>query len=216
MGGELKIIVDQRERNADLLDRLEKVGFTVEVETIPVGDYIISDRVCIERKTASDFESSIMSGRLFDQLERMREAYERPIVIIEKGAGGFRLAEKVITGTLSAIYVDYGIPIILSEGPANTAEILASLANREQNGKRRDPSLKGAARAKTVRNYQEFMVGNLPGVGPKLARSLLTHFGSIRKLANADPKEMMDVEKIGKKKAEQIHRTINEVYIPEN
>ena len=45
-----------------------------------------------------------------------------------------------------------------------------------------------------------------------MARSLLKHFKSVKRIANADVKELMEVEKIGKKKATQIHGVINSEY----
>ncbi len=208
----LRLIVDQRERNEELICSLETMGFAIDVQTIPIGDYVISDRICIERKTISDFESSIMSGRLFEQLGRMKETYQLPILLLEGDHGGFRLGSNVINGTIISIYIDYGIPIMFSHGPEHSAEILAAIARREQNGKKRDPSLKGGARAYSDSQFQEFVVGNLPSIGPKLAKSLLRHFGSIKKIANARVEQLMKVEKIGEKKAEQIHRIMNQVY----
>lgn len=208
----LKLIVDQRERNGELIDSLESSGFSIDVRSIPVGDYIISDRICVERKTVSDFESSIISGRLFDQLERMKGTYSLPILLLEGDHSEFRLGSNVINGTIISIYVDYGIPVMFSQGPEHTAEILTAIAKREQNGERRDPSLKGGARAYSDDQFQEFVIGNLPSIGPKLAKSLLKHFGSIKKIANASPRQLMKVEKIGEKKAGQIHRIMNQLY----
>ena len=207
----VKVIVDRRERNSELIGRLESLGVEVELRTLPVGDYVLSDRVCIERKTTSDFESSIMSGRLFEQVGRLVEAYDAPIMVIEDN-DGFRLPERVIKGAIASLYVDYGIQVLGSSGCLDTAEIISDIARREQDGRRREPSLKGAARAYTDRQFQEYVIGNLPGIGPKLARSLLVHFKSVRNIANAGIKELMEVEKIGRKKAENIHRTVNEEY----
>lgn len=210
--GMVGIIVDQRERNAELVSGLERLGCEIEFRTAPVGDYIVSDRVCVERKTISDFEGSIINGRLFDQLERLGETYELPILVLEGDRETFRMKHNVINGTIVAVYIDYGIPVLFSNGPANTAEIIASVAKREQSGKKREPSMKGAARAYTNNQFQEYVVGNLPGVGPKLARSLLKHFGNVRAVANADVEKLVEVEKIGKVKAQRIHDTINRAY----
>ncbi|MCL5430509.1 MAG: helix-hairpin-helix domain-containing protein [Candidatus Marsarchaeota archaeon] len=210
---EIKLIVDQRERNAELIKSLEYLGLEIEVKTVPIGDYLASDRVCIERKTVADFESSIMNGRLFDQLERLRNEYDFPILILEGDQDTFRLKHNIINGTIVAIYIDFGIPVLFSHAPANTAELIANIAKREQaGGNRREPSAKGGARAYTNRQFQEFIIGNLPGVGPKLAKALLKHFGSIKKISNAKIEDLMEVEKIGKKKAERIHGVVNSAY----
>lgn len=214
MEEQLHIIVDQRERVEELIDGLKTRGLSIDIETVPIGDYIISDRVCIERKTISDFEGSIINGRLFDQLQRLKENYELPILILEGDQDTFRLQRKVINGTVVSVYIDYGVPILFSTDPENTAEIISVITKREQSGGKREPSVKGGARAYSNEQFQEFIIGNLPGIGAKLARSLLKHFGSVKAIANADIEELMDVEKIGKKKAALIHRTLNHEYSP--
>lgn len=207
-----RVIVDQRERNSELLEMLQSLGIEVELKTILVGDYVVSDRVCIERKTIHDFESSIISGRLFDQITRLKETYEFPVLILEGDHDTFRLKSKVISGAIAALYIDYGVGVLFSHSPSNTAEVIASIIVHEQDKRVREPSLKGGFRAYTQQQFQEFVIGNLPGIGPKLSRALLGHFKSIKNIANASKEELMKVEKIGKKKAERIHRTLNEMY----
>ena len=209
---EPEIIVDQRERNADLLSQLESMGAKVTVMTLAIGDYVISDRVCIERKTVTDFESSIISGRLFDQVKRLREAYAYPMLMLEGSKEEFRLHRKVLIGSIVALYVKHGITVITSESADETATILVSMARQEQDSEEHLPSLKGGARAYTSAQFQEFVIGNLPGIGPKLAKSMLVHFGTVRGIANATIEELMDVEKIGKRKAEVIYKILNEAY----
>ncbi|MDE1811006.1 MAG: hypothetical protein KGH66_03125 [Candidatus Micrarchaeota archaeon] len=213
MGGRvLRVIVDQRERNQELIALLESNGLEVRLDTLPVGDYAISDRVCVERKTISDFESSMMSGRLFDQIDRLKRAYAFPILILEGEYEDFRLKSKVINGAIASLYIDHGINIMHSHGERNTAEMIAGLAKHESDGKPNEPSAKGSARSLSQADFQEHVVGNLPGVGPKLARALLERFGSIRAIADAGIEELMEVEKVGEKKAQAIHDTMNAGY----
>ena len=168
--------------------------------------------MCIERKTVADVESSMMSGRLFDQIERLKKSYSAPMLLLEGDKDSFRLKSSVINGALAALYIDYGIEVIVSHSPADAAEIISSIARHEQVGSKREPSLKGAARAYTHEQFQEYVIGNLPGIGPKLARALLRHFKNIRNISNASTEELTAVDKIGKKKAEAIHRTFNYEY----
>ena len=207
-----KVIIDNRERNIELIGAMEAKGLDIEVKMIHVGDYVISDRVCIERKTISDFESSIINGRLFDQIKRLKENYEFPILVLEGDPDYFRLKNEVINGVIAALYIDYGIAVIHTYNVSNTAEIIKRIAHHEQDNTTREPSLKGGARAYTKEQFQEFVIGNLPGVGSKLAKALLKHFKSIRNIANANQEELMKVDKIGKKKAEMIHNTLNGLY----
>lgn len=209
---QLKIVMDSRERNADLISALEDRGIEVSINTLPVGDYIISDRICIERKTTADFESSLMNGRMFEQVARLKGAYERPMLLIEGSREGFRLQQKVILGAIVSMYIDSNVQVLLSEGIEDTADILLSIARHEQLERSRAPSLKGGMHAYTDSEYQEYIVGNMPGVGPKLARALLSHFGSISNIANSDIEELQKVDKIGKTKANRILEILNTDY----
>lgn len=207
-----KVVIDTRERNSTIITELEAANAEIEFKTLAVGDYVISDRVCIERKTVPDFESSMMSGRLFDQLRRLRDGYEFPIVIVEGARDGFRLGMNAINGAIASIYVDHGMPVLFSPTPEDTAALILSMARMEQRDNAHGPSLKGSARARTSSQFQEYVVGNLPGIGQKLARALLLHFKSIRALANASPEEIMEVDKIGEKKAKAIHYILSRTF----
>lgn len=207
-----RIIADSRERNAELLDALEASGVKVETKTIHVGDFVLSDRICVERKTVRDFESSIINGRLFDQIKRLKEQYQLPILVIEGDASEFGLGSKVMNGTIASLYSDYGIVALSLKSAGDAAEFMASIAKREQSDEVREPSPKGGRRAHTVQQLQERIIGNLPGVGPKIARSMLSHFGNISAISNATAEELMNVDKIGKKKAELIRSTLNGSY----
>ena len=200
----LSIVVDNRERNRDLLSRLEALGVTARVQALPVGDYVISDRVCIERKTISDFESSIVNGRLFEQAERLSEAYERPIMIVEGDRDEFRMKGTVISGALASLYIDYDIPVITTSGAVESAEIIKYITKHEQEKRRREPAVKGGARSFTESQFMEKVIGNMPGVGLETARNLLKHFGSIGAVAAASETELMEVDNVGRKRAKLI------------
>jgi len=81
----IKMLVDQRELRSPVVRELERLGITVGVETLLVGDYILSDRVGVERKTVDDFLSTLVSGgrSVFNQVSDLRDSFERPMVIIE-------------------------------------------------------------------------------------------------------------------------------------
>ena len=207
----VRVIVDQRERNVELLDSLCDFGIEASIDTLDIGDYLISDRLCIERKTVPDFEKSIIDGRLFDQIERMKKAYELPIIVLEGDSSEFKLKHNVINGAIISVYIRYGIPVITSNSPQDTASIILTMAKQEQNGLR-EPTRKNGRRAFSDAEYMENVIANVPGIGLKLARLLLKHFGSIEAISCADVKELRKVDKIGKKKAESILRILNGKY----
>ena len=69
------VIVDTREKNLEIYEFLEKSKVNVAIDTLDVGDIMIlgSDNFLIERKTGSDFASSLISGRLFNQMRNLVE-----------------------------------------------------------------------------------------------------------------------------------------------
>ncbi|MGC8710448.1 MAG: ERCC4 domain-containing protein [Candidatus Micrarchaeia archaeon] len=206
----LKIIVDSRERNMELVEGLESQDVELEFATLPAGDYILSDRVCIERKTVSDFESSIMNARLFEQLERLKGSFQKPMLIIEGDKGDMKLSNNVILGATLKVYIDYGIQVLYSSYPGETAELLAFIARREQEHKDHEPRLVGIKKAYTEKQWQLLILGSIPGIGPKLAMALLHKFKSIKGVMNASIDDLVEVDKIGKKKAARVYQIINE------
>ena len=73
---DLRIIIDERERKSGIPKLLQKIGINVEVKRLPLGDYIVSHETVVERKSVSDFISSIFDGRLFDQCNRLKEHFQ--------------------------------------------------------------------------------------------------------------------------------------------
>jgi DNA excision repair protein ERCC-4 len=58
-------------------------GFLVIPCTLEIGDYILSPRYAIERKSPSDLSQSLKSGRLFKQSMQLCSVYSKPLVLIE-------------------------------------------------------------------------------------------------------------------------------------
>ena len=214
----LSIIVDKRERNQDIINALEENEVDLTFKVLPAGDYLISNsnRICIERKTVHDFEKSIIDGRLFEQLERIKRTYELPVVVVEGSRSLFRLPNNAILGAIISVTIDNGVRILFSEDSEETAKILCYIARHESRKEHSELSLKRGVKAVTRSQFQEMIIANLPGIGPKLSRSLLTHFKTIKRIANASVEQLMEVEKIGKKKAGRIHETINALYKSES
>ncbi len=206
---QVKIIMDNRERNQEILSRLELKNAELEFKQLPVGDYIVSDRVCIERKTESDLKSSVINARLFDQLERLKKSFEKPILILETSESGFELGRNILLGVISSLYLDYNVQLILSSDAQETADIIYAIAAREQTDKKKQPRLVGLKRAYNDYQWQMLVLCSIPGVGQTLARDLLKKFKTVKSVANATTKELMEVDKIGKKKAQRIYDILN-------
>ncbi|MDE1851079.1 MAG: hypothetical protein KGH69_00105 [Candidatus Micrarchaeota archaeon] len=205
---ELRIIVDNRERDLSIIEGLSSNGVDITFAQLPVGDYIVSDRICIERKTVGDFENSIIDNRLFEQVSRLNESFTKPMLLIE-GEDDFRLGNNVIVGTMLRLYTDYNLQMLRSDSKEQTVSILSKVAEREQVQENREPRLLGLKKAYSTDQWQLLILGSMPGVGPKLARNLISHFKSIRNVVNASAEELQEVDKIGKKKAIRINEILD-------
>ncbi len=212
--GTPKIIVDKRERNLEILEGLSGSGMQITFAQLPVGDYVLSDRMCVERKTVRDFESSMVNARLFDQLERLNNGFRKPILLLEGEDSEFMMNPNVILGAIISIYSDYNVQVMRTKDSVETVTLLARLAEREQEGKR-EPRMLGSKKAYTNLQWQVLILSSIPGIGPKLARSLIKHFKTVKRVMSAEPDELMEVEKIGDKKASKIYEILNAEFTEE-
>ena len=146
-----KIFVDSRER--EMAKLLESLGLEVTVKNLEVGDYVVSDRVAIERKTAHDFVSSIIDPKrnLFRQIADLARTYERPVLILEgRDLYTTQMNAGSIRGAMISVAVDYGVPIIPTEDRNETVAVIALLAHREMR-EGREPKLHGHKIAQRIR-----------------------------------------------------------------
>ncbi|MEM2926360.1 MAG: ERCC4 domain-containing protein, partial [Candidatus Bathyarchaeia archaeon] len=81
--GKVRVVVDLREAQNEVPKILSNLGVQVVTQRLEVGDYQISDRAIVERKTTRDFLHSIEDGRLFKQASDMVEHFDRPVLIVE-------------------------------------------------------------------------------------------------------------------------------------
>ncbi len=70
----VRTIVDVPELRSDVVDETIKLGARSEIRTLPVADYVLSDKNAAERKTAEDILSTLMDRVLFEreQIETKR------------------------------------------------------------------------------------------------------------------------------------------------
>ena len=212
----IRIYADFRERASDVLKFLrEKDDVELFLSSLSVGDFILSERVCVERKTQADFLSSIVDNRLFPQAVKLAESYEIPVIIIEGSQDIYALRDihpNAIRGALSALAIDLGIRLIFSRDAEDTAQYIYQIAKREQIEERKEVRIRGEKKPLTLEDMQRYIVESLPNVSSVLAKRLLEKFGSVRAVFNAPVHELMKVEGIGKVKAEQIRKVIDSKY----
>jgi len=208
------IYVDKREASSGILQELSGFECTVEEKFLVVGDFILSDRVVVERKTARDFLQSVIDGRLFKQMQNLKQNFEKPVLLIEGQNYGDedRVNKNVIRGALASIALDYAIPILWTKNISETAGLIYWIARREQLDEKRTVAVRGKKKNRGVKEAQEFLVAGLPGISTVRAREILKHFGSPLKFFAADSEEIIKVKKLGKKTAQNIKEILEKRY----
>eukprot|EP00934_Nitzschia_sp_Nitz4_P000873 Nitzschia sp. Nitz4//scaffold227_size32659//1084//3924//NITZ4_007893-RA/size32659-processed-gene-0.0-mRNA-1//1//CDS//3329542779//873//frame0 len=77
------VAVDVREFRSALPSILHQGGMRLAPVTLTVGDFVLSNVHCVERKSISDLFGSFASGRLYTQAEAMSKYYACPMLLIE-------------------------------------------------------------------------------------------------------------------------------------
>src|SRR3989344_5790810 len=79
----VKIFADYREKGSGVVKELVDLNVSLKLEMLQVADYLLSSRVAVELKLVGDFVTSIIDGRLLEQLKSVKKSFERPIIIIQ-------------------------------------------------------------------------------------------------------------------------------------
>ena len=182
---------------------------------LTVADYQLSERVGVERKTVADFLQSITDGRLFQQLSDLKKTFSRPILLIEGDDDMFELRDmhpNAIRGALAAIATDLKVPILWTKSQLETAELLFTIAKREQVQLKRGIALRAKPAFRSLNQEQEFLVGGLPKISGVLAKRLLKRFETPERVFTATEEELKEVDGIGEKLAKKIRKLLTKKY----
>lgn len=199
-----KLFVDSRETNSGVMQRLTSLRTPFETREMPSGDFEVG-RFLIERKRDKDFEASIKDGRLFAQVEVLAARSDHPVLLIEGDLSkvGDGLHPDSIPGALSAIAVFWpNFKIIPTADNMATARLLSRMLKHLNEGLGYEIPLRVAKPSDQYDGTQaQYLVEGLPGVGPQLARKLLLHFGSARKVFGASVSDLCAIKGIGERSA---------------
>jgi ERCC4-related helicase/ERCC4-type nuclease len=214
----VEIVIDQRELDSAIArDLSTREGIETRLETLAVGDYVLSDRVVVERKTVPDFLDTLIGGdrSLFEQVGDDARNYARPVVVIEGEDlyGQRNVHPKAIHGALASLAVDFGASVMRTDGEETTADLLEVIAEREQEEGDREVSVHGEKQSRTLAEQQEYTVASIAEVGPVTARSLLEQFGSVEAVMTADEEELQEAEGVGGVTAERIREVTGSEYV---
>lgn len=186
------IIVDSHEASsaAKIVKGLVERGAKVKTNPLPKGDYILSDRCAVERKTVHDFVYTLTRRYLFDQLFGLKELYQTPIILLE----GYlpiiykfsRINPSAVWGAMFAL-ARQGIALIHTTNYKETVDFLYTAAKQEQIVEKRIPVVHPVKKIETLVDAQLYFVASLPNIGREKALAILKSYQTpMNALINVD------------------------------
>ncbi|VVB83485.1 3'-flap repair endonuclease Xpf [uncultured archaeon] len=205
-----KIFVDYREKSSLVASELIHLGMDVEFRELKVADYVINN-IAIERKTISDFISSMINKRIIGQMNDLQQ-YENKLLLIEgieeqelySDDSERGVSANAIRGFLLSIALKHKIPVIFTKNYEDTAKFIYLLAVKKET----ESSLNVSKKSLNKKERLQFILEGFPGIGPKTAKKLLSHFGTMKDIFSASQEELKKI--IGIKA--DIFRLIEEKY----
>jgi len=219
MGEELKckIFLDPSELQVEEIEKfLREHQIPYETKQGLPFDYIIAygdSAVCIERKDAGDFVSSIVDGRIWQQLYHLSSMCTCGVLIVI-GSPTLALIDRrfprsAYIGALASIPLKVSadgakvrVSVIMLETLHDFLLYLLYTCRKLTEDNTLLP-IKPVSK-KDLKSLQVQTLATLPGVGEKLAQKLLEHFGNIYRVVTASQEELAKV--IGPKRAEKVYR----------
>jgi ERCC4-type nuclease len=218
------LVIDSRERAGSKLVGLveakaKSMNISFEKKWIEVGDYVYDD-VCFEAKSAIDFLGSVMSKRLWTQIDNMDRCYKTNIVIIygsmadainnlksntksktPEPARSIMLSNKFLGG-IGKIILDTDVKPVWVRNEEDAAKIITAVCKMKTIDRE-------AIRPEVFRRIAtddlriDVLIG-IKGVSAKKAKELLKKFGSISEIAHHSAIEIAEIEGIGSTVANRI------------
>jgi ERCC4-type nuclease len=119
------------------------------------------------------------------------------------------IAERAVRGALLSIMTGWRIPVMLTKDSGETASILLQLGAQNLSRNISTAYINGNKPKSTEQMRSSFLCG-LPQTGPVLAERLLSYFGNIESIMNADEEALQNIHGIGYTKSRTIRKFITD------
>ena len=185
----------------------------LEKKNLDIGDILIDENICIERKKQEDFINSILDKRLFKQAYNLIMKYRKPILLIEGNRDLFSIRnihKNIIYSTLCSLAIDYKIPIIFTKSSEESVELIENLISRLENKNRKLQFKKQFSSG--LNEELENFISQIPRINKINSISLLKNFGTIKNIINSSEGDFLKISGIGEKRAKNIYGFFNREY----
>jgi len=224
----MKLIIDSRETSGltnEVEIKASKLNIVTEKKWLEVGDYVFGD-VCFEAKSTHDFLSSVISKRLWTQLDNMDRCYKTNLVIIYGSLSEalsyttysakynnmprqrkMQLLTNKFYGAIGRIILDSDIKPIWVIDEYAAASIICSVAKMQPI--ERSPIKPHLFKRFTTDDIRINMLASIKGVSEKKAKMLLEKYGSLMEIGDCDKRELCSLDGIGNTTADRILSAFN-------
>jgi len=227
VGGFLVLVIDSRE-NSKLyklvMQKAKALRIPCEKRWIEIGDYVYDD-VCFEAKSSTDFLGSVMTKRLWTQLDNMDRHYKTNVVIIHGsldeaiinvienspskmpiGTRSIMLNNKFLGG-IGRLILDTDVKPVWVETEEEAALIITAVCKMKP--MTRDVIAPQVFKRLTTDDLRLDLLSSIKGVSIKKAKQLIKEFGSIMEIGECSAFELQAIEGIGETLAKRIVSTLN-------
>lgn len=193
----------------------------MEIKPLQVGDYYLigaSKNLIVERKSCWDYIHAVASRRMIDQiLQLVNTENAEPILIIEGSIAMIKKFSKWsddgVAGSLVSTMLDWGIQTIFTPSRYWSAVIIVKMMKNIGTPKEdKFYPLRVKPKLRTDDERVRCVVEGIEDIGASLADALLRRFKTVEGLCAASVEELMEVPKIGEKKAKKIHYILHHPY----
>ncbi len=223
----MMLIVDSRE-NSKLSELVLKKAHALNIQTekkwLEIGDYVYDD-VCFEAKSAVDFLGSVLSKRLWTQLDNMDRHYQTNVVIIYGSMddailtvlensksklppkGRAVMLKNKFLGAIGRIILDMDAKPVWVSTEEEAALIITGISKIK-------PFKRAAIEPQvfkriTTDDLRIDLLTSIKGVSIKKAKDLIKEFGSIMEIGECSEFEIQVIDGIGETLAKRIISTLN-------
>lgn len=189
---------------------LHKANVNIIPLTIEVGDFILSKRIGVERKSVPDLHGSFGSGRLFNQAEALCQHYKYPCLLIELEADKPLSLAATVGGVPSEMQLGHiitkmvlllqqfpSLRLFWAKGAQDAADLFIAVKQKEEEPDEKLAASLGVDSAKAVET--EFNAGpqallrSLPGVDGQNINLVMRKVRNIAALVHLSEAEMSEL-----------------------
>ena len=223
------LIIDSREKEGSKLvklveDKARILNIKTEKKWLEIGDYVF-DNICFEAKSVEDFIGSVMSKRLWTQMDNMDRHYKNNVVIIygdlpeaihniiKHGKSKLPIASRKIMltnkflGAIGRIVLDTDIKPFWVKSESEASLIITAVCKMQPI--ERDVIRPQVFKRITTDDLRLDILTSVKGVSYKKAKLLIDNFGSVMEIGEQTSFEIQKLEGFGKVLADRIINVLN-------